>query len=62
MELKQELLQELDSRIQRLQEHEEDEKDSDGNQYRQLNHALSAVIGTSLKKELQDLRNLIEQK
>ena len=58
---KQEILNELDSRIDRLKEHEHDDKPTDGNQYDQLNHALSRVIGVSLEKELEDLRGFVEE-
>lgn len=59
--IKQEILDELDDRIERLQNHAKDDKPSDGNQYEQLNHALSRVIGVSLEKELTNLRDFVEE-
>ena len=58
---KQEILDELDDRIERLQNHAGDDKQTDGNQYEQLNHALSRVIGVSLEKELSSLRDFVEE-
>lgn len=62
------MLEELDSRIGRLQAHKNDDKtcccgnhgDQD-NQYEQLNHSLSRVIGVSLEKELESLRSFVEE-
>lgn len=59
--VKKEILTELDSRIERLREHAHDDKPTDGNQYEQLNHALSRVIGVSLEKELEDLRGFVQE-
>ena len=66
--LKREILNELDSRISRLKEHKNDDKSGFGgnhgdqdNQYEQLNHSLSRVIGVSLEKELENLRDFVEE-
>lgn len=60
METKNKIIAELDSRIERLYEHQNDEKENDGNQYAELNHAVSRVIGTALTKELEDVRNFVQ--
>ena len=59
--VKREIIDELDSRIERLQNHAKDHKETDGNQYEQLNHALSRVIGVSLEQELESLRDFVEE-
>lgn len=59
-DVKSAVLQELDSRIDRLEEHEDDRKEENGNPYEEMNHALSHVIGHSLSKELNDLREFVE--
>lgn len=61
MDSKEKILLELDSRIARLEIHKDDEKPDYGNPYEKLNHAVSSVIGESLKGELQDLRSFIEE-
>lgn len=59
-DVKSAVMQELDSRIDRLKEHEDDRKEENGNPYEKMNHALSHVIGHSLSKELNDLREFVE--
>ena len=61
MDVKQQVLSELDSRIRRLEVHRDDEKPVEGNQYAEMNHALSRVIGATLEKELEDLRNFVKE-
>lgn len=58
--IKQQILQELDSRIGRLDRHAQDEKPAD-NPYSELNHALSHAIGESLRGELSDVREFVEK-
>lgn len=60
-DMKQRMLGEIDSRIQRLYEHKDDEKRDFGNQYAKLNHAISDVIGHSLTCELESLRSFVEE-
>lgn len=60
MDLKQEILSELDSRITRLHRHQPEEKPQEENPYAALNQALSGVIGDSLEKELEDLRGFVQ--
>lgn len=59
-EIKNQILSELDSRINRLKEHEHDKKPCEGNQYAELNHAVSHVIGCSLEKELTDIKDFVK--
>lgn len=58
--IKQQILQELDCRIGRLDQHAQDEKPAD-NPYSELNHALSHAIGESLRDELCDIRTFVER-
>ncbi len=50
---------EIDSRIERLEEHRYDPIDVTGNYPEELNQAISKVIGTALLGELQSLRSYI---
>lgn len=50
--LKSEIIQEIDHRIEILREHQDEEIIITGNQYEELNQALSKVIGTPLIGEL----------
>ena len=59
-DVKSAVLDELESRISRLEEHEDDHKEENGNPYEKMNHALSHVIGHSLSKELNDLKDFVE--
>lgn len=59
MDCKQQILAELDSRLERLYQHEDDYKPSHENQFEELNHAVSKVIGSSLKKEIEDIRGFV---
>lgn len=59
--MKAEIIRELDSRIQRLKAHRFDQPAPTGNQYEQLNQALSKVISVPLTKELEDVRAFVMQ-
>lgn len=59
--IKAEIIQELDSRIQRLKAHRFDQPEPTGNQYEQLNQALSKVISVPLTKELEDVKAFVMQ-
>lgn len=59
--LKSEIIQEIDHRIEILREHQDEEIIITGNQYEELNQALSKVIGTPLIGELQSLKSYIEK-
>lgn len=54
MNMKREIISELDSRIKKLEKHEAKESD---NEFKNLNGALSSVIGVTLKKELEDIKD-----
>lgn len=58
--LKEKVLAELDSRIQRLENHRNDEKPAH-TPYSELNHALSHAIGEPLLTELKDVRCFVEE-
>ncbi len=58
--IKQQVLQELDTRIQRLESHQSDRITITGNQYEELNQALSKVIGVPLMEELRDLKAYVQ--
>ena len=58
--MKDQVLELLNSRIDRLEQHQRDRKPDHGNEYENLNHSLSRVIGSSLKKELEDLRDCVQ--
>ncbi len=51
---------EIDSRIQRLEEHRYDPIDVTGNHVEELNQAVSKVIGTALLGELKSLKSFVE--
>lgn len=59
-DVKKNIIDEINSRIKRLEAHEDDEIMITGNQYDELNQALSKVIGKSLKKELESIKEFIE--
>ncbi|MBU5450348.1 hypothetical protein [Acetivibrio sp. MSJd-27] len=59
--LKSEIIQEIDHRIEILREHQDEEIIITGNQYEELNQALSKVIGTPLIGELESLKSYIEK-
>lgn len=61
MTLKQEILEELDSRILRLENHKDDYKPSHDNQFEEMNHAVSKVIGQALLKEIKSIREFVEE-
>ncbi len=58
-DIKNEILQELDRRIQLLEEHRDENIIVTGNQYGELNQALSKVIGTPLIGELQSIKEFV---
>ncbi len=59
--LKSEIIQGIDHRIEILREHQDEEIIITGNQYEELNQALSKVIGTPLIGELESLKSYIEK-
>lgn len=58
-DIKKEIIQELDRRIHLLEEHRDDKIIVTGNQYEELNQALSKVIGTPLMGELQSIKEFV---
>ena len=58
--MKQQVLQDIDSRLKRLEEHQNDRIRITGNQYEELNQALSKVIGVPLIEELRDLKSFVQ--
>lgn len=57
--IKDQICDHLDERIATLKEHQYDEIVVTGNQYEELNQALSKVIGVPLIKELEDLKSYV---
>ncbi len=57
MECKQKILAELDERIKKLEKHEDDFKANNNNQFEELNHAVSSVIGSALTKEISSIKD-----
>ncbi len=60
-DVKQEVLEELDRRIKLLKEHQFDEIMITGNQYEELNEALSKVIGAPLTGELESMKEFVSK-
>ena len=58
---RQEIIEEIDRRIGLLKEHENDAIEITGNQYAELNRALSKVIGVPLMGELTSMKEYIQQ-
>ena len=58
---RQEIIEEIDRRIGLLKEHENDAIEITGNQYAELNRALSKVIGGPLMGELTSMKEYIQQ-
>lgn len=61
-DIKQQIIQELDKRIRLLEEHQDDVKPIiTGNQYEELNHALSKVISVPLLGELNSVKEFVQE-
>lgn len=58
--VKQQVLDELNSRIDRLKKHADDPIVQTDNNYDVLNQALSKTIGEPLCKELENVRDFVE--
>ena len=50
----------METRIQRLEEHRDDQIHLADNQYEELNQAISHVIGVPLLQELTDLHEFVQ--
>ena len=57
---KQEIIRELERRIELIDRHRFDEIEVTGNQYEELNQVLKKIIGVPLSDELTDVKNYIE--
>lgn len=60
-DIREQIIEELDSRINRLEEHQYEEIVVTGNQYEELNQALSKVIGAPLIKELDSIKSFVQE-
>ncbi|MGI6728321.1 MAG: hypothetical protein ACOX4P_07225 [Anaerovoracaceae bacterium] len=60
-DIREQIIEELDSRINRLREHQYEEIVVTGNQYEELNQALSKVIGAPLIKELDSIKSFVQE-
>lgn len=57
---KQEVIRELDRRIELIDRHRFDEIEVTGNQYEELNQVLKKIIGVPLSEELSDVKKYVE--
>lgn len=57
--IKEDIIEELDRRILLLEEHQEGQIIVTGNQYEELNQALSKVIGAPLIGELESMKEFV---
>ena len=60
MDIKASIISEIDSRLERLDEHKDDEKQESDNPYSEVTHALSKVIGYALAGELKSIKEYVE--
>lgn len=58
-EIKQAVIDELDRRIALLKEHQSERIITTGDQYEELNQALSKVIGVPLADELESIKEFV---
>ncbi len=54
------IINEIDSRLERLGNHNRDEKDTDGNPYGELLSAESKLLNTALSNELRSLKEFVQ--
>lgn len=54
------IIQEIDSRLEKLGNHYHDKKDTDGNPYGEMLAAESKLLNTALSNELRSLKEFIE--
>ncbi|WP_195985284.1 hypothetical protein [Clostridium sp. D33t1_170424_F3] len=59
-DMKKQIIAELDRRMNLLREHQNDQIVITGNQYSELNQALSKVIGAPLLEELGDVKDFVQ--
>lgn len=55
------VIKEIDSRIERLNEHYSDEKDTDGNPFGEMLAAESKLLNTPLANELRSLKEFVKE-
>lgn len=55
------VIKEIDSRIERLNEHYSDEKDTDGNPYGEMLAAEAKLLNTALANELRSLKEFVRE-
>ncbi|WP_040197084.1 hypothetical protein [Candidatus Soleaferrea massiliensis] len=60
-DIKRQIIAEIDDRMERLKQHRDDRIVVTGNQYEELNQALSKVIGVPLIEELDSLKSYVQQ-
>ena len=61
MDIKVSITNEIDSRLERLDEHKNDVKQESDNPYSEVTHALSKVIGYALAGELRSIKEYVEK-
>ncbi|MBR2847211.1 MAG: hypothetical protein IKC41_03730 [Clostridia bacterium] len=61
MDIKVSIINEIDSRLERLDEHKDDVKQESDNPYSEVTHALSKVIGYALAGELRSIKEYVEK-
>lgn len=61
MDIKSSIINEIDSRLEKLAEHKYDEKKESDNPYSEVTHALSKVIGYALAGELRSIKEYVEK-
>ncbi len=54
------IINEIDSRLERLGNHYRDKKDTDGNPYGELLSAESKLLNTALSNELRSLKEFVQ--
>ncbi len=54
------IINEIDSRLERLGSHYRDKKDTDGNPYGELLSAESKLLNTALSNELRSLKEFVQ--
>lgn len=55
------IINEIDSRLERLGNHYRDEKDTDGNPYGEMLAAESKLLNTALSNELRSLKEFVQE-
>ncbi len=61
MDIKNSIINEIDNRLKKLEEHKDDVKIENDNPYSEVTHALSKVIGYSLAGELRSIKEYINK-